>query len=157
MKPLLYYAALNHGFTPATMLKSEPTVFRPGGSSYRPHNFNSQYANRDITMMQALAVSDNIYAVKTHLLLGQDVLVQTAKQFGLTTPMEKVPSLALGTSGVHLLDMVNAYSLLANGGTQNGLFSSQKWKIIKAASCMHTTNTRKNGCWTKRRRLSPRK
>lgn len=120
MKPLLYYAALNHGFTPATMLKSEPTVFRPGGSSYRPHNFNSQYANRDITMMQALAVSDNIYAVKTHLLLGQDVLVQTAKQFGLTTPMEKVPSLALGTSGVHLLDMVNAYSLLANGGTQNG-------------------------------------
>ncbi|GER66337.1 penicillin-binding protein [Weizmannia acidilactici] len=122
MKPLLYYAALNHGFTPVTMLKSEPTVFRfDGGKSvYRPHNFNSQYADGNITMLQALAVSDNIYAVKTHLLLGENVLVHTAKQFGLTTPMEKVPSLALGTSGVHLLDMVHAYSLLANNGIENG-------------------------------------
>jgi 1A family penicillin-binding protein len=122
MKPLLYYAALNHGFTPATMLKSEPTTFRfdNGKSVYKPHNFNSQYANGKITMLEALAVSDNIFAVKTHLLMGQNVLVNTARQFGLTTPMQKVPSLALGTSGVRLLDMVHAYSLLANGGVDNG-------------------------------------
>ena len=41
---------------------------------YTPHNFNNKYANADITMAQALAVSDNVYAVKTHLFLGEDVL-----------------------------------------------------------------------------------
>ncbi|MGE8204963.1 transglycosylase domain-containing protein [Heyndrickxia sp. NPDC080065] len=118
IKPLLYYAALEKGFTPTTMMKSEPTTFRfdDGRSEYTPHNFNSKYANNDITMAQALALSDNVYAVKTHLFLGQDVLIKTAKQFGIQTKMAKVPSLALGTSGVRVIDMVNAYSLLANGG-----------------------------------------
>ncbi|MED3649015.1 transglycosylase domain-containing protein [Heyndrickxia sporothermodurans] len=120
IKPLLYYAALEKGFTPTTMMKSEPTTFRfdDGRKDYTPHNFNSKYANDEITMAQALALSDNVFAVKTHLFLGEDVLVQTAKQFGIETKMSKVPSLALGTSGVRVIDMVNAYSLLANGGKQ---------------------------------------
>ncbi|MGE6257830.1 transglycosylase domain-containing protein [Heyndrickxia sporothermodurans] len=118
IKPLLYYAALEKGFTPATMMKSEPTTFRfdDGRAKYTPHNFNSKYANDDITMEQALALSDNIFAVKTHLFLGPDTLIQTAVRFGIHTKMAKVPSLALGTSGTRVIDMVNAYSLLANGG-----------------------------------------
>lgn len=69
IKPLLYYAALEHGFTPATMMSSEQTTFRfdDGRDPYTPHNFNNQYADGNITMAQALAVSDNVYAVKTHL------------------------------------------------------------------------------------------
>ncbi|QQZ09247.1 transglycosylase domain-containing protein [Heyndrickxia vini] len=120
IKPLLYYAALEKGFTPTTMMKSEPTTFHfdDGNKEYTPHNFNSKYANDEITMAQALALSDNVFAVKTHLFLGEDVLVQTAKHFGIQTKMSKVPSLALGTSGVRVIDMVNAYSLLANGGNQ---------------------------------------
>ncbi|GIN86464.1 penicillin-binding protein 2D [Heyndrickxia sporothermodurans] len=118
IKPLLYYAALEKGFTPTTMMKSEPTTFRfdDGRAKYTPHNFNSKYANDDITMEQALALSDNIFAVKTHLFLGPDTLIQTAVRFGIHTKMAKVPSLALGTSGTRVIDMVNAYSLLANGG-----------------------------------------
>ncbi|MFO1442181.1 PBP1A family penicillin-binding protein [Bacillus sp. Bva_UNVM-123] len=118
MKPLLYYAALEHGFTPATMMRSEQTTFRfeDGSTDYSPKNYNNQYANGDITMAQALALSDNIYAVKTHLFLGEDVLVETAKKFGIHTRMNKVPSLALGTSGVKVIEMANAYSMLANGG-----------------------------------------
>lgn len=118
IKPLLYYAALEKGFTPTTMMKSEPTTFRfdDGRSEYTPHNFNSKYANGDISMAQALALSDNVFAVKTHLFLGQQTLIDTAKQFGIHSKMAKVPSLALGTSGVRVIDMVNAYSLLANGG-----------------------------------------
>lgn len=120
IKPILYYAALEKGFTPATMMKSEPTTFRfdDGRAKYTPHNFNSKYANGDITMAQALALSDNIFAVKTHLFLGQDELIEKAKQFGIQSKMAKVPSLALGTSGVRVIDMVNAYSLLANGGKE---------------------------------------
>lgn len=118
IKPLLYYAALENGFTPSTTLKSEVTTFTfdNGKSSYSPKNFNYQYAHADITLAQAIALSDNIYAVKTHLFLGQKKLIETAKRFGLTTKMDEVPSLALGTSGARVIEMVNAYSLLANGG-----------------------------------------
>ncbi|TRZ36662.1 PBP1A family penicillin-binding protein [Niallia circulans] len=118
IKPLLYYAALEHGFTPVTLMSSEKTTFRfdDGRDPYIPHNFNNKYADGNITMAQALALSDNVYAVKTHLFLGMDVLADTAKRFGLSTPMQVVPSLALGTSNVKVVEMANAYSMLANGG-----------------------------------------
>ncbi|HYK73026.1 MAG TPA: penicillin-binding transpeptidase domain-containing protein, partial [Pseudoneobacillus sp.] len=118
VKPLLYYAALEQGFTPSTMMRSEPTTFKfqDGQPDYSPHNFNSQYANGEITLAQALALSDNVIAVKTHLFLGEEVLIDTAKRFGITSKMAKVPSLALGTSGVRVIEMANAYSHFANGG-----------------------------------------
>lgn len=118
MKPILYYAALEQGFTPTTQMRSELTTFRfeDNQPDYTPHNFNNQYAEEDITMAQALAVSDNVFAVKTHLFLGEETLVETAKRFGITTDMAKVPSLALGTSGVRVIDMATAYSHFANGG-----------------------------------------
>jgi membrane peptidoglycan carboxypeptidase len=99
-------------------MRSEYTTFHfdDGQADYTPHNFNDKYANGEITLAEALAVSDNIFAVKTHLFLGEDTLVQTAKKFGLSTKMSEVPSLALGTSGVRIIDMANAYSMFANGG-----------------------------------------
>ncbi|ETI69843.1 transglycosylase domain-containing protein [Neobacillus vireti] len=118
IKPLLYYAALEQGFTPSSTMRSEYTTFHfdDGQADYTPHNFNNKYADGEITMAQALAVSDNIFAVKTHLFLGEETLIETAKRFGLSTKMAQVPSLALGTSGVRVIEMANAYSLLANGG-----------------------------------------
>ncbi|MEH7303625.1 transglycosylase domain-containing protein [Neobacillus drentensis] len=118
IKPLLYYAALEQGFTPSSTMRSEFTTFHfdDGQPDYTPHNFNNKYADGEITLAQALAVSDNIYAVKTHLFLGEDTLIETAKKFGLSSKMAHVPSLALGTSGVRVIEMANAYSLLANGG-----------------------------------------
>lgn len=120
MKPLVYYAALEHGFTPSTTMKSELTTFRFENNQpeYTPHNFNNLYAEKEITMAQALAVSDNVFAVKTHLFLGEDALSETAKRFGINSPIERVPSAALGTSGVRMIEMANAYSIFANGGKQ---------------------------------------
>ncbi len=118
IKPLLYYAALSQGFTPSSTMRSEKTTFMfdDGQTEYSPHNFNNKYAGGEITLAQALAVSDNIYAVKAHLFMGVDTLIKTAKKFGISTKMDSVPSLALGTSGVRVIDMANAYSLFANGG-----------------------------------------
>lgn len=118
IKPLLYYAALEQGFTPSSTMRSEFTTFHfdDGQPDYTPHNFNNKYADGEITLAQALAVSDNIFAVKTHLFLGEETLIETAKKFGLSSKMAHVPSLALGTSGVRVIEMANAYSLLANGG-----------------------------------------
>ncbi|MEH6904551.1 transglycosylase domain-containing protein [Neobacillus drentensis] len=118
IKPILYYAALEQGFTPSSTMRSEFTTFHfdDGQPDYTPHNFNNKYADGEITLAQALAVSDNIFAVKTHLFLGEETLIETAKKFGLSSKMARVPSLALGTSGVRVIEMANAYSLFANGG-----------------------------------------
>ncbi|MFC5775729.1 transglycosylase domain-containing protein [Ectobacillus antri] len=120
IKPLLYYAALEQGFTPATRLKSEYTTFSlsDGVSTYQPTNYKNYYAEDFVTMAQALAVSDNVYAVKTHMFLGMDKLVKTAKEFGITSEMKEIPSLALGSEPVKPLEIINAYGMLANGGKQ---------------------------------------
>ncbi|WP_064091977.1 transglycosylase domain-containing protein [Rossellomorea aquimaris] len=119
IKPLLYYSALEQGFTPSTTMKSELTsfTFEDGKETYTPHNYNNKYAEDEITLAQAIALSDNVYAVKTHLFIGQDTLTKAAhEKFGLTTKVKKYPSSALGTSGARVIDMVNAYSIFANGG-----------------------------------------
>lgn len=118
IKPLLYYTAINNGFTPSTEMMSEPTTFSydDGKATYKPSNYNDYYANDFITMLQAIALSDNIYAVKTHMFLGMDKLVKSGEQFGLDTKIKKVPSAALGTSPIRLVDIVNAYGMLGNGG-----------------------------------------
>ncbi|MFS0863026.1 transglycosylase domain-containing protein [Fredinandcohnia sp. 179-A 10B2 NHS] len=117
-KPFLYYAALEKGYTPSTQIRSEVTTFSfdEDRSTYTPKNYKNYYANDTITLAQALALSDNVYAVKTHLFLGEDTLIKMAKKVGISSELDKVPSLALGTSGVKLLDMVNAYSTIGNGG-----------------------------------------
>ncbi|MCA1032147.1 PBP1A family penicillin-binding protein [Bacillus timonensis] len=118
IKPLLYYAAIEQGFTPSTEMRSEVTkfTFDDGRATYTPHNYNNYYAHDTITLAQAMALSDNVYAVKTHLFLGEETLIKTAKKFGVTSKLDKVPSLALGTSSVKVIDMVGAYATLANNG-----------------------------------------
>ena len=124
IKPLLYYEALQHGFTAASTFMSEPTEFTydEGRQTYSPDNFNHHYANDFITMQQALAVSDNIFAIKTHLFIGPDKLVDLAQVLGLGQ-FNNVPSLALGSEAVSLLDLTNSYVPFAN----NGLFGEPQF------------------------------
>src|SRR5699024_10895582 len=80
-KPFLYYKALEHGFTPTTMLMSEETTFDlDNDKTYKPHNFNHNYADKPITLAQVLSLSDNIYAVKTNLFLKPEKLVDISNQ-----------------------------------------------------------------------------
>lgn len=115
-KPFVYYAALEHGFTATTMLQSEPTVFTMGQDTYEPSNYHDYYAYQPISLAQALALSDNIYAVKTHLFLSAATVIETTKQFGITASLPEVPSLALGSASIPLIEMVQAYAMIANGG-----------------------------------------
>ncbi|WP_273129586.1 transglycosylase domain-containing protein [Bacillus weihaiensis] len=118
IKPLLYYAAVTKGFTPSTEMRSEPTTFTydDGKATYKPSNYNDYYANDFITMLQAIALSDNIFAVKTHMFIGMEELAKAGEVFGIQTKIKEVPSTALGTSPVRLIDIVNAYGILGNGG-----------------------------------------
>ncbi|WP_335871432.1 transglycosylase domain-containing protein [Bacillus sp. 2205SS5-2] len=120
IKPLLYYAALETGFTPSTTMRSELTTFKfdDGQSEYTPHNYDNRYADGSITLPQAIGLSDNVFAVKTHMFIGEEALVDTAKKFGLTSEIKPKPSAALGTYEASVIEMVNAYALLANGGKE---------------------------------------
>ena len=117
MKPFLYYTALESGFTAASSFISEKTTFSfSGNKKYTPKNYNDKYANGPLSMGAAIAYSDNIYAVKTHLFLGEDNLVSIANRVGITESLEAVPSLALGTEEISLIDMVSGYAAFANMG-----------------------------------------
>ena len=117
MKPFLYYGALEEGMTSASTFNSQYTTFTlSNGDTYSPKNYGSVYANKEITMAEAIAVSDNVYAVKTNMFLGADKLVETASKVGIETELSAVPSLALGTGEMSVLDLARGYTTLATGG-----------------------------------------
>lgn len=117
MKPILYYSALENGFTSSTCFTSEETSFAFANNQiYSPKNANEIYGNKPISLAAAIAYSDNIYAVKTHLFLGENTLINTSKRMGVTSELNEVPSLALGTSEINIIELTGAYSSLANSG-----------------------------------------
>lgn len=117
MKPFLYYAALENNMVSSSTFTSEVTTFSlSSGKTYTPSNFADRYANKNITMAAAIALSDNVYAVKTNLFLGPETLVETAHKMGITGTLNPVPSLALGTSELTMLDFAQGYTTLASGG-----------------------------------------
>ena len=127
MKPLLYYAALENNFTSSTTFLSSKTTFTlDNNKTYSPANFNDKYANKNITMAAAISYSDNIYAVKTHLFLGPDMLVNTAKKMGITTKLTNNASLPLGTTEIPMIDFANAYTTLASGGYKRDIHFIKK-------------------------------
>lgn len=117
VKPVLYYDALLNGFNPVTKFVSEKTTFRlANDKTYAPSNYNDLYPNKEITLIDALATSDNIYAVKTHLFLGEEILANRLQSFGYDDAIA-LPSLALGcveTSPLMLANMYNTFASLGN-------------------------------------------
>lgn len=117
MKPYLYYAALENGFTASSAFISEKTSFPlDNGDVYTPNNYNDKYGNKAISMATAIAYSENIYAVKTHMFLGYDALINVARRVGIKEKLEKVPSLPLGTNEINILNMAAGYGAFANLG-----------------------------------------
>lgn len=117
MKPYLYYAALENGFTSSSAFTSEATTFTFNDQSdYSPRNYNNTYGNKPISMGTAIAYSENIYAVKTHLFLGSDALINVARRVGITAKLESIPSLPLGTNEISIIEMAAGYAAFANLG-----------------------------------------
>jgi len=120
-KPILYLTALQQaGMTPLSRFMSAPTTFTydEGRLTYEPHNYNDKYVNDYIDMRQAIASSDNIYAVNTIMQVGADNVINMARKLGIDSPMKPVPSLALGTFPVSPFEMASAFGTLANEGVR---------------------------------------
>ena len=117
MKPLLYYAALENGFTSSTSFTSEETTFVfSNQDSYSPKNANEVYGHKPISLAAAIAYSENIYAIKTHMFLGEEALVKMSSRLGIDVVLPEIPSLPLGTSEIGIIDMASAYAVFANNG-----------------------------------------
>lgn len=131
IKPFLYYTALENNMTESSKFLSSKVSFVFGNKeTYSPKNHSEIYANKEITMAAALAYSDNIYAVKTHLFLGEEQLVNTLKIAGVDESINAIPSLALGSQEINMLDYAEAYATLANYGTNNDLYFIERVEDI---------------------------
>ncbi len=116
-KPLIYAAALHHGYTPASILYDRPVVYedKTTGFVWRPENYGRRFLG-PLTMTEALARSVNNATI--HLLrdVGVSKVIRFARQLGIESPLTKDLSLALGSSPVTLLELTRAYAVLAASG-----------------------------------------
>jgi len=116
-KPFVYLTAFEHGFTPADTLFDAPFLLpdSSGELNYCPKNYYDTYYGIT-TLRRALELSYNATAVKLQQLAGSREVVETARNFGISTELHPYASLALGSLGVRLIDLVRAYAGIANLG-----------------------------------------
>ena len=121
-KLFVYTEAMRQGMTPCTRRRDEyismQVLDKKTGQmkTWTPHNANGRFSNDSIPLMTAFARSINSVAVR----VGQEVtipsIIETAQKMGIKSPLDNEPSLALGSSDVNLLEMVDAYSTIADYG-----------------------------------------
>lgn len=119
IKPLLYYLAMEEGFTPLTTFLSQPTTFVLSDKEvYTPTNFDDYYPNKEVSLAYAISSSDNIYAVKTHLFLGTDLLFNALRELGYEQ-VRNIASLALGCVNMSTYELAQIYNIFASEGIYN--------------------------------------
>jgi penicillin-binding protein 1A len=117
-KPLLYMCALEHGFTPATMINDAPIVIRNEytGEVWRPENDEGEYEG-PISLRRALYRSKNLVSIRILKSLGVDTLINSLERFGFNKKeFPRELALALGAHGLTPMQMATAYASFANGG-----------------------------------------
>ena len=116
-KPIIYAAALDKGYTPATMIIDSPIVYEDTEHDFtwKPRNYKERFYGPTI-FRDALAKSRNVVTIKILQDIGIDYAIDYARKLGITSNMNRDLSIALGSSGVSLLELVNAYSVFNNLG-----------------------------------------
>ena len=116
-KPFLYTAAIDNGYTPADEYRDLPTVeINPDSTRWTPKNYSGTFSGKMVTLREALRRSLNSVAVRLIADITPKVVIQYARDMGITTPLRPYSSLALGSSEVIPLEIVSAYGTFANNG-----------------------------------------
>jgi penicillin-binding protein 1A len=117
-KPLLYSYVMDlKGLTPDSKVMDVPQTFTmPDGKTWTPKNSDGKYANEYLSLRQALGKSVNTVSAYLISQVGPDSLVAFAKRMGITSELDPVPTLCLGTSDVSVYELVSAYSVFVNEG-----------------------------------------
>jgi penicillin-binding protein 1B len=121
-KPFVYLAgfrkaqdARDASFTAATVLDDSPLEIQVAGQAWSPRDFDEQYRG-PVSARQSLALSLNIPTIRAAQMIGLKDVVRTARRCGISSPLEPVPSIALGTFEVTPLEMIAAFTPIANLG-----------------------------------------
>jgi penicillin-binding protein 1A len=109
-KLFVYLAALREGYTPSSRVQDRP--LRIG--NWSPDNYQRRYRG-EISLREAFAVSSNVAAVRLAEAVGRDKVAAAARDLGVVSELERGPTMALGTSGIPLIEMVGAYAAVAAG------------------------------------------
>jgi 1A family penicillin-binding protein len=135
-KPFVYLAAFEAGpldgsasLTPASMIPDEPTTIWTSGRRWTPQNIDRRF-HGPVTVRRALEESLNVPTVRVAQQVGLERIAHLAQAMGITSPLDPVPSLALGTSGVTPLEITAAFATLANQGirtTPTTLAATRDW------------------------------
>ncbi len=144
-KPLVYGCAMENGFAQNHVIWDAPVVFKGAKDDldWTPENFSGKFKG-EMTLREALSVSQNIPAVKLLNKIGPSTAVQWAYRMGIESPLEPSLSLVLGTSEVTLLELTAAYAVFPNGGVGTRPFAilevmdREERSIWRARPQMHT-------------------
>ncbi|RJQ86523.1 MAG: penicillin-binding protein 1A [Desulfobacteraceae bacterium] len=116
-KPIIYAAALDKGYTPATVIIDSPIVFKDEDQNFtwKPKNYGKTFYGPTL-LREALAHSRNVVTIKITQDIGIEYVIDYARRLGIESDLNRDLSLALGSSGVSLLEIVKSYSVFANQG-----------------------------------------
>lgn len=115
-KPIVYSAALDHEYTPASMVLDAPIVeFMESGDIWRPGNYEKNFKG-PMLFSNALALSRNLCTVRIAQSIGLPAVIERAKALGLNTNFPEFFSISLGAIEITPIRLVNAYTAFANNG-----------------------------------------
>ncbi|MFP4428905.1 MAG: penicillin-binding protein 1A [Desulfovermiculus sp.] len=116
-KPIVYSAALDHGFTPASVLLDAPIAFadRATNSTWKPENYEQTIFGPTL-LRTGLVKSRNLVTIRLARQIGIDTVIQRAKDLGLKSEYPRDLSVSLGSGSVTLMDLCQAYSAFARDG-----------------------------------------
>ncbi|MDI6801106.1 MAG: PBP1A family penicillin-binding protein [Thermodesulfovibrionales bacterium] len=117
-KPIIYASALEHGFTPASIIKDEPVSYPDGlGGKWEPENYDHKYSG-PTRLREALAYSRNVVTVKLVDAVGIDKVISFARNTGIQANIPRELTVALGSISITPLELAFAYSTFANNGVK---------------------------------------
>ena len=119
IKPILYTAALDNGFTPSTIISDEPVEFPDKwlGEAWSPKNYDRKYKGA-VTVRMGLEESRNVVTARLLDYISPQTGVDYCRKFGLTSTIYPYLSLSLGTFEVSLLELVSAFTVFPNKGVR---------------------------------------
>jgi penicillin-binding protein 1A len=120
MKPFVLATGVMQGMNPdSTYYSSQSPIVIPMGLGAQPWVVNGDGPGGPESVSAATTISDNVVFAQLSVDVGPENTVSTAHKMGITSPLEAVPSITLGTSGVTPLEMADAYATLASGGVHH--------------------------------------
>ncbi len=118
-KPIVYYAALASGkYSPDSTINDSPVSYPDGNELYSPQNYDGSFGGT-MSLRQALSMSRNVPAVKLGQEVGINRIIEVSRILGISSPIEPVTSLPLGSVDLTPLEMAAAYATFASNGWQS--------------------------------------